>query len=65
VLTAEGDKTRLVVEERGLPAEKAHFYGAGWQAHIEDLATHLAGEAPAPWKQRWTELMPSYPAMTS
>jgi hypothetical protein len=29
-LTSEGDKTRLVVEERGLPLDRLHFHGAGW-----------------------------------
>src|SRR5690349_21602944 len=63
LLTAEGDKTRLVVEERGLPAEKTFYYGAGWHVHLEDLGTHLAGETPAPWKDRWLELTPSYQPM--
>jgi uncharacterized protein YndB with AHSA1/START domain len=63
VLTAEGGKTRLVVEERGLPADTAYFHGAGWQAHLEDLAAHLAGQQPAPWKQRWTDLTPHYRAI--
>lgn len=65
MLTAEGDKTRLVVEERGLPAGSVHFHGAGWQAHIEDLASYLAGKPRVPWKERWTELMPAYPALSS
>jgi hypothetical protein len=38
-LTAEGSKTRLVVEERGLPVDALHFHGAGWQVHLEDRAT--------------------------
>jgi uncharacterized protein YndB with AHSA1/START domain len=63
ILTAEGDKTRLAVEERGLPADSAFKHGAGWQAHVEDLAAHLAGQPAAPWKQRWTELMPAYQAL--
>jgi uncharacterized protein YndB with AHSA1/START domain len=63
LLTPEGDKTRLVVEERGLPADRTFYYGAGWQAHIEDLATHVAGKTPAPWKERWTELTPAYQEM--
>jgi uncharacterized protein YndB with AHSA1/START domain len=61
-LTAEGDKTRLVVEERGLPRDGLHYYGAGWQAHLEDLNRSLAGLAPA-WKARWDELTPLYAAM--
>lgn len=71
-LTAEGPKTRLVVEQRGLPADKLHFYCAGWQAHLEDLATTLStGEPvhPAGWSDqrpaaafdaRFGELIPVY-----
>ena len=71
-LTQEGDKTRLVVEERGLPLGGLHFHGAGWQVHLEDLARSLATgggahpggwseQQPAPaWHQRWTELTPEY-----
>jgi uncharacterized protein YndB with AHSA1/START domain len=58
-LAAEGDKTRLVVEERGLPLDRLHVHGAGWQAHLEDLGRSLAGE-PSAWKARWTELTPAY-----
>jgi uncharacterized protein YndB with AHSA1/START domain len=61
-LIEEGDMTRLVVEERGLPLEGLHFHGAGWQAHLEDLRRSLAGE-PSAWKTRWTELTPVYEAM--
>ena len=61
-LTQDGDKTRLVVEERGLPLDGLHFYGAGWQAHLEDLRRSLAGESSV-WKDRWTELTPTYAAM--
>jgi uncharacterized protein YndB with AHSA1/START domain len=71
-LTAEGSRTRLVVEERGLPADALHFFGAGWQVHLEDLGRSLVGvravhadgwsaERPAPeWHARWTELTPAY-----
>ena len=58
-LAAEGDRTRLVVEERGLPLASLHFYGAGWQAHLEDLGRSLAGQ-PSTWEARWDELTPSY-----
>ncbi|HZT96917.1 MAG TPA: SRPBCC domain-containing protein [Chloroflexota bacterium] len=61
-LTAEGDKTRLVVEERGLALAELHFHGAGWQAHLEDLGRSLVGK-PSTWKARWTELTPTYEAM--
>ena len=61
-LDEEGDKTRLVVEERGLPLAQLHFYGAGWQAHLEDLRRSLSDE-PSVWKERWTELTPAYESM--
>lgn len=62
-LTPEGGKTRLVIEERGLPLEFLPGHGAGWQAHVEDLAHYLAG-GESQWKARWEELTPSYEAMT-
>jgi uncharacterized protein YndB with AHSA1/START domain len=62
-LSPEGGKARLVVEERGLPLDKIHFHGAGWQAHLEDLARCLAGGS-SDWKARWDELVPAYEPMT-
>ena len=59
-LTTEADQTRLVIEDRGLPLSELAAHGAGWQAHVEDLATHVAGQTPADWKIRWAELTPSY-----
>lgn len=59
-LQSEGERTRLVVEERGLPADKLHFYGAGWQAHLEDLAGYLAGRDGSRWQSRWPELRATY-----
>ncbi len=71
-LTAEGPRTRLVVEERGIPVGSLHFFGAGWQVHLEDLARSLASDLPAhpsgwseerpaaAWHARWTELTPEY-----
>ncbi|NYH88177.1 SRPBCC domain-containing protein [Actinopolymorpha rutila] len=71
-LTAEGAGTRLVVEERGLPVNSLHFYGAGWQAHLQDLGRSLASDGSAhlggwsertpasAWHERWTELTPAY-----
>jgi uncharacterized protein YndB with AHSA1/START domain len=61
-LTEEGERTRLVVEERGLPLDRLHFHGAGWQAHLEDLGRTLVGDA-SDWKARWTDLSPAYESM--
>jgi uncharacterized protein YndB with AHSA1/START domain len=60
LLTADGDQTILVVEERGLPIEHLAAYGAGWQVHFEDLAAHLAGRERCDIKARWDELSPAY-----
>jgi uncharacterized protein YndB with AHSA1/START domain len=60
VLVAEQDRTRLVIEERGIPVAELAGHGAGWQAHVEDLATHLAGREPGDWHTRWTALTPVY-----
>ncbi|MDN5764843.1 MAG: SRPBCC domain-containing protein [Humibacillus sp.] len=71
-LTSEESRTKLVVEERGLPLDKLHFYGAGWQVHLEDLGRSVASDSPAhvggwseqaaapAWLARWTELTPVY-----
>jgi uncharacterized protein YndB with AHSA1/START domain len=62
-LAPVGDRTRLIIEERGLPLEDLPGHGAGWQAHVEDLATYLSGSEPAAWHDRWLELRPAYEAL--
>ena len=59
-LFADGDQTRLVVEERGLPLAELAAHGAGWQAHVEDLAAYLEGRERVDWRHRWIEITPSY-----
>lgn len=59
-LTPAGERTRLVIEERGIPVPELPAHGAGWQAHVEDLAAHLAGRPGQDWHARWLELTPSY-----
>jgi uncharacterized protein YndB with AHSA1/START domain len=62
VLTAERERTRLVVEERGLPLDVLYKHGAGWQAHVEDLGRYLTG-GESMWKTRWEELTPTYQSL--
>ena len=74
-LSPEGARTRLVLEERGLPLDRLSAHGAGWQAHLDDLARSLAEDGtahpegwseqtPAPaWHRRWGELAPAYREM--
>lgn len=59
-LTPAGDQTQLAIEERGLPIGVLPGHAAGWQAHVEDLAAHLAGREPADWRARWQELTQQY-----
>jgi Activator of Hsp90 ATPase homolog 1-like protein len=59
-LSPEGSGTRLVVEERGIPLDEISAHGAGWQVHMEDLGTYLAGGDPDSWRPRWIELAPAY-----
>jgi uncharacterized protein YndB with AHSA1/START domain len=59
-LTADGDQTSLVVEERGMPLNLLAAYGVGVQLHVERLADHLAGRERSDTEARWDELLPAY-----
>jgi uncharacterized protein YndB with AHSA1/START domain len=62
-LAIEHGRTRLVVEERGLPFDELAAYGAGWQAHVEDLTAYVHGRETGDWHTRWTALIASYRAL--
>ena len=64
-LTAAGDETTLVWEERGMPLHLVAAYGAGIQIHVEDLATYLAGGHVDHREggRRWEELSIPYEAI--
>ncbi len=59
-LAADGDRTILVLEERGMPPDLLAPYGSGIQVHVEDLAAHIAGRERCDPEQRWRELLPAY-----
>ena len=59
-LTADGDQTVLVVEERGMPLHMVAGYGAGIQVHVEDLTAHIAGRERCDSDARMAELYPAY-----
>ena len=66
ILTADGDQTIVVWEERGMPLDLLSAYGAGVQLHVEDLADHLAGrERRDDAKARWDELHPAYQGLAA
>ena len=64
-LTADGDHTILVIEERGMPLDQLAAYGAGVQVHVEDLAAHIAGSERSDMQDRWAELLPAYQALAA
>lgn len=59
-LTADGDQTIVVWEERGMPVAYLAGYGAGIQVHVEDLAAYLAGRERCDADARMAELFPAY-----
>jgi uncharacterized protein YndB with AHSA1/START domain len=59
-LTADGDQTALVWEERGMPTAYLAGYGAGIQVHVEDLGAYLAGRDRCDAAARMGELFPAY-----
>lgn len=59
-LTADGDGTFLVWEERGMRIDLVAPYGAGIQAQVEDLGAYLAGRQANDFGTRWSELHPAY-----
>src|ERR1700722_6314642 len=59
-LTADGEQTILVWEERGMPVRLLAAYGAGIQAQVEDLAAYIAGGTGNDFGTRWSELHPAY-----
>ena len=66
MLTADGDQTIVVWEERDMPLDLLSAYGAGVQLHVEDLADHLAGRARRDdAKARWDELHPAYQGLAA
>jgi uncharacterized protein YndB with AHSA1/START domain len=65
-LTADGGETILVVEQRGMPLDLLHGYGAGIQIHFEHLAAHIAGrERSDDVEARWEELVPAYQSLAA
>ena len=59
-LSADGPRTRLVVEERGMAIGALAAHGAGWQTHLEDLGAYFAGRPISDWGGRCAELVGDY-----
>jgi uncharacterized protein YndB with AHSA1/START domain len=54
-----GSATRLTLEHTLLDAAVAPAYGAGWHAHLDQLAGHLDGDA-GPWQERFDAVLERY-----
>jgi len=59
-LTADGDQTVLIIEERGMPLDLLAAYGAAVRVHVEDLAAHIAGRERRDAEARRNELTAAY-----
>lgn len=64
-LSADGDGTVLVWEERGMPVDLVAAYGAGVQVHVEDLAAYLVGGDRCDAAARFGELFPTYQGLSA
>ena len=64
-LTDEDSQTNLVIEVWGMPLDAIAFYGAGWQIHMENLASYLAGRERGDTEARWDQLVPPYQALAA
>jgi uncharacterized protein YndB with AHSA1/START domain len=62
-LIAEGARTRLVWEVRGMPVDLLPAYGAGIQIHVEHLADYVHGRELRNVEARWNELFAAYEAL--
>ena len=58
-LRADGDATVITLTHRLLGLGHAAGYGAGWHAHLDQLAAALAGESLS-WDDRFAELIGDY-----
>lgn len=57
-----GSQTRLRLHHRLLPLDQAIGYGAGWHAHLDQLAHALVSDTEFDWTARFNELMARYGA---
>lgn len=59
-LETVGDKVRLVLTHRRLPARMNASFGSGWHTHLAVLQARLRGQAPPPFLALFNSLMPLY-----
>jgi uncharacterized protein YndB with AHSA1/START domain len=59
-LAADGDRVRLVLTHRVLPAHARISVGAGWHAHLDALIAHASAAAPIDPTARYHAVAPAY-----
>lgn len=59
-LAAHDGGTSLRLNHRLLPSDQAVGYGAGWHAHIDQLAEVVTGAEVSDWHERFSVLLPHY-----
>lgn len=57
--------TRLRLRHRLLPTDEVVGYGAGWHAHLDQLAHALSANEPFDWEARFAALMPEYQSLVA
>jgi uncharacterized protein YndB with AHSA1/START domain len=50
----------LILEHRGLPADQATGYSAGWHAFLDRLSDEVSGHEIGNWKERFDALIGDY-----
>ncbi len=64
VLVADGDRTTLVIEERGDAAWMSSLRTEPAGRRTSRTWQLMARDEPADWRTRWVELTPSYRELT-
>lgn len=57
---AEGERVRLVLTHRRLPARQLTSVAGGWHTHLGILEDHLSGQEPRPFWRTHTRLEAEY-----
>ena len=59
-LETVGERVRLILTHRRLPARVNGSFGAGWHTHLAVLQARLQAETPPPFLALYNHLLPSY-----
>ncbi len=60
LIAAQGERVRLVLTHRRLPARQLTSVAGGWHTHLGILEDHLSGQEPRPFWRTHTKLEAEY-----